>query len=136
MHMKRFAGLLNSGSSLDSIMSHLLPIAKRKSSKSTIGKLVVAAVAYFIWQERNRRLFKKSKRVAKEVIGCIMASVRLKLLSFHSRSLEIELCLLTFGSSLPLVLSSSHMACHMIFGCSSMLLEVNVTFQSHSIVLN
>ncbi|GJY21338.1 hypothetical protein Tco_0393904 [Tanacetum coccineum] len=66
MHMKRFAGLLNSGSSLVSIMSHLLPIAKRKSSKSTIGKLVVAAVAYFIWQERNRRLFKKSKRSAKE----------------------------------------------------------------------
>ncbi|GJZ37313.1 hypothetical protein Tco_0583504 [Tanacetum coccineum] len=83
MHMKRFAGLLNSGSSLVSIMSHLLPIAKRKSSKSTIGKLVVAAVAYFIWQERNRRLFKKSKRSAKEVIGCIMASVRLKLLSCH-----------------------------------------------------
>ncbi|GJR32031.1 hypothetical protein Tco_1108263 [Tanacetum coccineum] len=81
--MKRFAGLLNSGSSLVSIMSHLLPIAKRKSSKSTIGKLVVAAVAYFIWQERNRRLFKKSKRSAKEVIGCIMASVRLKLLSCH-----------------------------------------------------
>ncbi|GKC44954.1 putative reverse transcriptase domain-containing protein, partial [Tanacetum coccineum] len=47
------------------------------------GKLVVAAVAYFIWQERNRRLFKKSKRSAKEVIGCIMASVRLKLLSCH-----------------------------------------------------
>ncbi|GJQ92514.1 hypothetical protein Tco_0003653 [Tanacetum coccineum] len=83
MHMKRFAGLLNSGSSLVSIMSHLLPIAKRKSSKSTFGKLVVAAVAYFIWQERNRRLFKKSKRSAKEVIGCIMAFVRLKLLSCH-----------------------------------------------------
>ncbi|GJX43971.1 putative reverse transcriptase domain-containing protein [Tanacetum coccineum] len=83
MQMKRFARLLNSSSSLVSIMSHLLPIAKRKSSKSTIGKLVVAAVAYFIWQERNRRLFKKSKRSAKEVIGCIMASVRLKLLSCH-----------------------------------------------------
>ncbi|GJR12441.1 hypothetical protein Tco_0795093 [Tanacetum coccineum] len=83
MHMKRFAGLLNSGSSLVSIMSHLLPIAKQKSSKSTIGKLVVAAVAYFIWQERNRILFKKSKRSAKEVIGCIMAFVRLKLLSCH-----------------------------------------------------
>ncbi|GJT78337.1 putative reverse transcriptase domain-containing protein [Tanacetum coccineum] len=68
MQMKRFARLLNSSSFLVSIMSHLLPIAKRKSSKSTIGKLVVAAVAYFIWQERNRRLFKKSKRSAKEVI--------------------------------------------------------------------
>ncbi|GJX32934.1 reverse transcriptase domain-containing protein [Tanacetum coccineum] len=83
MHMKRFAGLLNSGSSLVSIMSHLLPIAKQKSSKSTIRKLIVAVVAYLIWQERNRRLFKKSKRSAKEVIGCIMASVRLKLLSCH-----------------------------------------------------
>ncbi|GKG58458.1 hypothetical protein Tco_0592237, partial [Tanacetum coccineum] len=68
-------------------MSILLPIAKRKSSKSIIGKLVVAAAAYFVWQERNRRLFKHTKRsakeVTKEVTDCIMSSVRMKLLSCH-----------------------------------------------------
>nr|GEX32304.1 hypothetical protein [Tanacetum cinerariifolium] len=48
--------------SFASIITHLLPIAKRKSSKSCIGKLVVAAAAYFIWQERNSWLFNKGGR--------------------------------------------------------------------------
>nr|GEU42709.1 reverse transcriptase zinc-binding domain-containing protein [Tanacetum cinerariifolium] len=79
--VKRVTGLLRSGSSLDSIISILLPIAKRKSSKSCIGKLVFAAAAYYVWQERNFRLFKNSKSSIQEVVDCIMSSVRLKLLS-------------------------------------------------------
>nr|GEV87688.1 hypothetical protein [Tanacetum cinerariifolium] len=70
-----------SGSSLDSIVSILMPIAKRKSFKSCIGKLTLAAAAYFVWQERNFRLFKISKRSIQEVVDCVMSSVRLKLLS-------------------------------------------------------
>ncbi|GJQ92981.1 hypothetical protein Tco_0004120 [Tanacetum coccineum] len=81
--LKQFAGLTGLGSSLASIMSILLPIAKRKSSKSIIGKLVVAATAYFVWQERNQRLFKHTKQSAKEVTDCIMSSVHMKLLSCH-----------------------------------------------------
>nr|GEY03267.1 hypothetical protein [Tanacetum cinerariifolium] len=46
------AGLTGAGPSLALIITHLLPIAKRKSSKSCIGKLVVAAAAYFIWHEQ------------------------------------------------------------------------------------
>ncbi|GKD66684.1 hypothetical protein Tco_1308792, partial [Tanacetum coccineum] len=46
-----------------------------------IGKLTLAAAAYFVWQERNFRLFKHSKRSVQEVVDCIMSSVRLKLLS-------------------------------------------------------
>ncbi|GJY04959.1 reverse transcriptase domain-containing protein [Tanacetum coccineum] len=79
--IKQFAGLMGSGSSLDSIVSILMPIAKRKSFKSCIGKLTLAAAAYFVWQERNFRLFKHSKRSVQEVVDCIMSSVRLKLLS-------------------------------------------------------
>ncbi|GJZ82962.1 reverse transcriptase domain, reverse transcriptase zinc-binding domain protein [Tanacetum coccineum] len=75
MHLKKFAGLSNSGYTFDSILTLLLPVAKRKASKSTIGKLVIAAVAYFIWKERNRRLFKNTKRSAKDVIECVMSSV-------------------------------------------------------------
>ncbi|GJV11468.1 retrovirus-related pol polyprotein from transposon TNT 1-94 [Tanacetum coccineum] len=79
--IKQSAGLMGSGSSLDSIVSILMPIAKRKSFKSCIGKLTLAAAAYFVWQERNFRLFKHSKRSVQEVVDCIMSSVRLKLLS-------------------------------------------------------
>ncbi|GJV19062.1 hypothetical protein Tco_1368082 [Tanacetum coccineum] len=81
--VKHLAGLIGSGSSFDLIVSILLPIAKRKSSKSCIGKLVVAAAAYFVWQERNSCLIKNAKRSVKEVVDCIMSFIRLKLLSCH-----------------------------------------------------
>ncbi|GKC32701.1 RNA-directed DNA polymerase, eukaryota, reverse transcriptase zinc-binding domain protein [Tanacetum coccineum] len=44
------------------IVDHFGGIARRKTTHVVIAKLVVAASAYFIWQERNWRLFKKSKR--------------------------------------------------------------------------
>nr|GEV62181.1 hypothetical protein [Tanacetum cinerariifolium] len=56
------AGLTGAGPSLATIIMHLLPIAKRESSMSCIGKLVVTAAAYFIWHER-----KIPKRVQKGV---------------------------------------------------------------------
>nr|GEV26077.1 hypothetical protein [Tanacetum cinerariifolium] len=81
--LKHLACLRGYGSSFDSIVSILLPIGKQKSSKSCIGKLVVAAAAYFVWQEHNSRLFKNTKRSAKEVVNCVVSAVRLKLLSCH-----------------------------------------------------
>ncbi|GJY36464.1 reverse transcriptase zinc-binding domain-containing protein [Tanacetum coccineum] len=79
--VKRFAGLSNSMPSIDSIIHDIIPFAKRKSSRSIIAKLVVAATTYFIWQERNNRMFKKSKRSVEQVADCIINVVRLKLLS-------------------------------------------------------
>nr|GEW13109.1 hypothetical protein [Tanacetum cinerariifolium] len=79
-HMKTYADIAS-----DHVFSHivadLLPFANRRSSRSVISKLVVAACAYFIWQERNSRLFKKKKRLVKQVVDCIYVSARLKLLS-------------------------------------------------------
>ncbi|GJQ89656.1 reverse transcriptase zinc-binding domain-containing protein [Tanacetum coccineum] len=83
--VKQFAGLMGSSPSLASIVSILMPIAKRKTVKSCIGKLTFAAAAYFIWQERNSRLFKSLKRSIQEVVDCIMSAVRLKLLSCRFR---------------------------------------------------
>ncbi|GKC66085.1 hypothetical protein Tco_1098683 [Tanacetum coccineum] len=79
--VKRFGGLSNSMLSIDSIIHDIIPFAKRKSSRSIIAKLVVAATTYFIWQERNNRMFKKSKRSVEQVADCIINVVRLKLLS-------------------------------------------------------
>ena len=78
--MKTYAGIGSSVPIFSHILASLIPIAKR-SSKSVIAKLVVAACAYFIWQERNWRLFKKNKRPVKQIIDCIKNSIRLKLLS-------------------------------------------------------
>nr|GEV03215.1 hypothetical protein [Tanacetum cinerariifolium] len=46
--VQHVAGLGSAGPSLASIMSSLMPITKRKSSKSCIGKLVLAVAAYFV----------------------------------------------------------------------------------------
>ncbi|GJU01387.1 hypothetical protein Tco_1111725 [Tanacetum coccineum] len=49
--------------------------------ESVVAKLVVAATAYYIWQERNWRLFQKGKRKVDQIVDCIKTVVRLKLLS-------------------------------------------------------
>ncbi|GKD24817.1 hypothetical protein Tco_1231031 [Tanacetum coccineum] len=64
-----------------SIIASIQPEAKRRTTKIIIVKLVIAASAYFLWQERNWRWFKKSKRTTSHVIECAVSSVRLKLLS-------------------------------------------------------
>ncbi|GJY38226.1 hypothetical protein Tco_0424590, partial [Tanacetum coccineum] len=80
-HMKSFAGITLLAPDIYSIISNLLPVAKRRTTRSVIAKLVVAASAYYIWQERNRRLFKNNNRTTKQVIECIMSLVHLKLIS-------------------------------------------------------
>ncbi|GJV97940.1 hypothetical protein Tco_1549517 [Tanacetum coccineum] len=80
-HMKKLAGLDRVVHDVYAIIHHIGPKAKRRSSHIVIAKLVVAASAYFIWQERNWRLFKKSKRTVNQIIECIKSAVRLKLLS-------------------------------------------------------
>ncbi|GJS12846.1 putative reverse transcriptase domain, reverse transcriptase zinc-binding domain protein [Tanacetum coccineum] len=75
------AGLDRVSHDIYAIVDHIGGNASRKSTCIVIAKLVVAASAYFIWQERNWRLFKKTKRSTKQVIDCISSSVRLKLLS-------------------------------------------------------
>ncbi|GJY36618.1 hypothetical protein Tco_0421996 [Tanacetum coccineum] len=79
--MKGLAGIDRMAHDVYEIVDHLGSIAKKRSSHVVIAKLVVAASTYFIWQERNWRLFKKSKRLVHQVIECISSAVRLKLLS-------------------------------------------------------
>ncbi|GKB48885.1 hypothetical protein Tco_0899638, partial [Tanacetum coccineum] len=80
-HLKGLDGLPNASDSIDAIINDIKPFAARRTSRSIIAKLVVAATTYFVWQERNGRLLKNSKRMVSQVIECIMNSVRLKLMS-------------------------------------------------------
>ncbi|GJT92150.1 RNA-directed DNA polymerase, eukaryota, reverse transcriptase zinc-binding domain protein [Tanacetum coccineum] len=53
--------------------------------------LVLGAVVYFIWQERNFRLFRSVKRPADKVCDVIVDTVRLRLLGLKiKRSLEVD----------------------------------------------
>ncbi|GJS03904.1 hypothetical protein Tco_0320412 [Tanacetum coccineum] len=51
--VKDWAGLSGLPPSIDLIISDITPGAHRRTTKCVIAKLVVAAAAYFLWQERN-----------------------------------------------------------------------------------
>ncbi|GJW72779.1 hypothetical protein Tco_0132149 [Tanacetum coccineum] len=72
--VKVFAGLPNSSPSIDSILLDIAPFAKRKSSRSIIAKLVVAASFLFHWQNVTS-MFKKSKRSQIQVVDCFLNAV-------------------------------------------------------------
>ncbi|GJU10631.1 hypothetical protein Tco_1133027 [Tanacetum coccineum] len=80
-HLKPLIGIHNMPSALDLIVAFLIPLAKKRSARIVIAKLVFAASCYFIWQERNNRLFVKHKRSPDQVIEAIKTTVRLKLLT-------------------------------------------------------
>ncbi|GJY47387.1 reverse transcriptase domain, reverse transcriptase zinc-binding domain protein [Tanacetum coccineum] len=84
-HMSRYARMNSVGPVFTHIIPAIMLFAKRKSSRSVIAKLVLAACAYFVWQEQNERLFKNSTRSVKQVIDYIITSVRLKLLTCRFR---------------------------------------------------
>ncbi|GJQ94324.1 hypothetical protein Tco_0005463 [Tanacetum coccineum] len=79
--VKSLAGIPNVIGSISIIVDLLIPFAKRRSARSVVAKLVVAACSYYIWQERNLRLFMNQKRSHSQVTDCIKSSIRLKLLS-------------------------------------------------------
>nr|GEZ92368.1 hypothetical protein [Tanacetum cinerariifolium] len=79
--VKGLAGLNASNPNIYVIIQDLLPVVKHRTTVSVIAKLVVAASAYYVWQERNWRLFKKGKRSSDQIVECIVSSVHLKLLS-------------------------------------------------------
>nr|GEZ33649.1 hypothetical protein [Tanacetum cinerariifolium] len=82
-HMRDLAGLYHVPPSLELILDIINPVARRKMSSSVISKTVLAASAYFIWQERNDSLFKNNKKSAAQIVECITSAIHLKLMSCH-----------------------------------------------------
>ncbi|GJU72078.1 RNA-directed DNA polymerase, eukaryota, reverse transcriptase zinc-binding domain protein [Tanacetum coccineum] len=71
---------------LQDIMLVLQTIAHKRTAKSVIGRLLLAATSYFIWMERNNRLFKKVKKKPGEIRDMVMITVRLKLLTLRFKN--------------------------------------------------
>ncbi|XP_071689788.1 uncharacterized protein [Rutidosis leptorrhynchoides] len=63
------------------ICCSMMAAAARNVSSMVVAKLVFGAVMYFIWQERNNRIFKKSHRSEVKLFEDIFSTVRLKLMS-------------------------------------------------------
>ncbi|GJY19324.1 reverse transcriptase domain, reverse transcriptase zinc-binding domain protein [Tanacetum coccineum] len=124
-HLKPYMRMFNIPPSLSSIVTFLVPLASKKSARVIIVKQVFAASCYFIWQERNNRLFAQQRRSSNQVIDSIISTVRLKSLSCRFKKAEnvhrsYRLCN-------DLVDTLRHVTC--VLRLFKLLLEVNVALQ-------
>ncbi|PWA56769.1 RNA-directed DNA polymerase, eukaryota, Reverse transcriptase zinc-binding domain protein [Artemisia annua] len=75
---------------LADVITFLFPISKGRSVASIISRLLLAATTYYIWVERNARLFKRKKSTVAEVVQVIVSNVRLKLVTFKFKKLTVR----------------------------------------------
>nr|GEU55204.1 retrotransposon protein, putative, Ty1-copia subclass [Tanacetum cinerariifolium] len=101
--VKTLIGIPNMPSTLDLIVEFLISLAKKRSTRCIIAKLVFAASCYFIWKERNNRLFVKQKRSYDQITKVIQSNVRLKLLSCKFKKTKTVQILLNPGEVLDVV---------------------------------
>ncbi|XP_021995747.1 uncharacterized protein LOC110892919 [Helianthus annuus] len=70
------------------VMNWLLARGASKSVFNYSSRLIVAASAYFIWQERNARLFKNQTRPPDIITSLILQTVRYKLMGAKNKRME------------------------------------------------
>ncbi|XP_071714268.1 uncharacterized protein [Rutidosis leptorrhynchoides] len=63
------------------ILESFIPDAHRNLARIVVSKLCFAASVYFIWQERNNRIFKGVGRSEEKLFEIIFSMVRLKLMT-------------------------------------------------------
>ncbi|GJZ79036.1 reverse transcriptase domain, reverse transcriptase zinc-binding domain protein [Tanacetum coccineum] len=77
LYVRNLAGMDLIPPNLHDIISHLQPMQNKRTAKSIFGKLILASTAYFIWLERNNRLFKKVNKSLEDIRDIIMITVAL-----------------------------------------------------------
>ncbi|XP_071708702.1 uncharacterized protein [Rutidosis leptorrhynchoides] len=82
-HMVAFTCLSPSCSAWENITQQLIQFGSRRMVRFIVAKLVFAACLYFIWQERNSRMFGKRVRSTDQLCEVIRSTVRLKLMSLN-----------------------------------------------------
>ncbi|GJX66944.1 putative reverse transcriptase domain, reverse transcriptase zinc-binding domain protein [Tanacetum coccineum] len=85
-NIRQLAGMDHIQPVLNDIMLFIKPMDNQRMKISIIGRLILAAASYYIWMERNNRIFKKIKKTPKEIEDMIMVTVRLKLLTFKFKN--------------------------------------------------
>ncbi|GJQ90785.1 reverse transcriptase domain, reverse transcriptase zinc-binding domain protein [Tanacetum coccineum] len=61
------------------IMGWILPIARKNNVICIVGRLIIAASSYYIWQEQNNMLHVNGSRSVEQLASAILDLVRLKL---------------------------------------------------------
>ncbi|GJX71997.1 RNA-directed DNA polymerase, eukaryota, reverse transcriptase zinc-binding domain protein [Tanacetum coccineum] len=68
------------------ILQRVTEMACNNSIKSILRRIVLAACVYYIWDEKNKRLFGNQKRDYKTLIMMIVDNIRLKLMSLKVKN--------------------------------------------------
>nr|GEZ27579.1 RNA-directed DNA polymerase, eukaryota, reverse transcriptase zinc-binding domain protein [Tanacetum cinerariifolium] len=90
---------------LADIIAFITPISKGKTVVGILSRIMVATTSYYIWQERNRRLFKKNTSSRDQIVQSILSMVRLKLDTFKFKKMSTRSrCCLINGKSQAIVL--------------------------------
>ncbi|GJT08788.1 hypothetical protein Tco_0843250 [Tanacetum coccineum] len=70
------------------VVAFIVPISMGKTVINILSRIVVAATAYYIWLERNGRLFKKKNSSPNQIVNVILSMVRLKLVTFKFKKMS------------------------------------------------
>ncbi|GJW97791.1 RNA-directed DNA polymerase, eukaryota, reverse transcriptase zinc-binding domain protein [Tanacetum coccineum] len=71
-----------------SFVNYLASIGRNKSIRVILKKIVFGAAVYFIWQERNRRLFTSVKREVIDLLEAILEVIKLRLVSIRVTNIQ------------------------------------------------
>ncbi|MFS7900491.1 hypothetical protein Hanom_Chr00s117215g01810201 [Helianthus anomalus] len=69
--------------SWDDIMAWMTQHSNMQEPENIISRLVLSAASYFVWQERNNRLFSNNHRTPMVIAREVVRTVRLRMLSFQ-----------------------------------------------------
>ncbi|GJY57254.1 reverse transcriptase domain, reverse transcriptase zinc-binding domain protein [Tanacetum coccineum] len=86
---------------LADVIAFIVPISKGKTVISILSRIVVAATSYYIWLERNGRLFKKKTSSLDQIVQVILSMVRLKLVTFKFKKMSTRSRLLLDQWKIP-----------------------------------
>ncbi|GJS06407.1 reverse transcriptase domain, reverse transcriptase zinc-binding domain protein [Tanacetum coccineum] len=86
---------------LSDVVAFIVPLSKGKTVVSIISRIVVAATSYYIWLERNGRLFKKKTSTPGQIVDVIFSTVRLKLVTFKFKKMSTKSRLLLDQWKIP-----------------------------------
>ncbi|GJS29804.1 reverse transcriptase domain, reverse transcriptase zinc-binding domain protein [Tanacetum coccineum] len=86
---------------LSDVVAFIVPLSKGKTVVSINSRIVVAATSYYIWLERNGRLFKKKTSTPGQIVDVIFSTVRLKLVTFKFKKMSTKSRLLLDQWKIP-----------------------------------
>ena len=73
------------------ILDKIMELPCNKSIMSVLRRVILAASVYYIWNERNKRLFGNEKRSYQDLMATIVNNVRWKLASLTvKKSTKVE----------------------------------------------